>query len=55
MAAEIKKEFGVEPRLVKGSGGVFNVIVGNEKIYSKHDTGRFPDEKEVIEKLRRLA
>jgi selT/selW/selH-like putative selenoprotein len=55
LAAEIKKEFGVESRLVKGSGGVFNVIVGNEKIYSKHDSGRFPDEREIIEKLRGLA
>ena len=54
MAAEIKKQFNVEPKLVRGSSGAFNVIVGNQKIFSKHDEGRFPQESEIIEKLRAL-
>ncbi len=48
----IKKELGVEPELIRGRGGVFNVTVGNELIYSKHDAGRFPTEDEILEKLR---
>lgn len=38
--------------MIRGSGGVFNVTVGDEMIYSKHDTGRFPTEDEILEKLR---
>lgn len=53
MAAEIKREFGVDPQLVRGSGGVFNVTVGNTSIFSKHEQGRFPDEKEILAKLRK--
>jgi selenoprotein W-related protein len=44
---------GVEPVLIKGKGGVFNVTVGNELIFSKHEEGRFPTESEVLEKLRK--
>ena len=55
MAAEIKKELGVESQLVRGSGGIFNVTVDNKKIFSKHDEGRFPSEKEIVDQLRKLA
>ena len=55
MAAEIKKELGIESKLVRGSGGIFVVSADNEKIFSKHDEGRFPSESEIIEKLRARA
>jgi len=32
---------------VRGSGGVFDVVVDGIKVYSKHDTGRFPEPGEV--------
>ena len=54
MAAEIKKELGVESTLIRGSGGIFDVVVGKQTIFSKHDEGRFPKESEIIEKLRSL-
>jgi hypothetical protein len=28
------------------------VTVDNERIFSKHDEGRFPSEKEIVDKLR---
>jgi hypothetical protein len=28
------------------------VTAGNDLIYSKHETGRFPDEDEILERLR---
>jgi selT/selW/selH-like putative selenoprotein len=55
LAAEIKKELGIESQLVRGSGGIFVVTVDNEKIFSKHDQGRFPSEREIIDALRNRA
>jgi selT/selW/selH-like putative selenoprotein len=40
---------------VRGSGGIFVVTVDNQKIFSKHDAGRFPTEREIIDRLRQLA
>ena len=55
MAAEIKKEFGVDSQLVRGASGVFNVTVDNRKIFSKHEEGRFPTEREILDQLRELG
>ena len=54
MAAEIKKELGVDSQLVRGGGGIFDVTVDNKRIFSKHDEGRFPSENEIVEKLRSM-
>ena len=35
--------------LIPSSGGAFEVTVNGEKIYSKLDTGIFPDTEEMIE------
>jgi selT/selW/selH-like putative selenoprotein len=40
---------------VRGSGGIFVVSVGNEKLFSKKEEGRFPTENEILEKLRKLS
>lgn len=53
MAATIKKELGIESEIVRKSGGIFDVIVDGERIYSKHDTGTFPSEREVVEQLKK--
>ena len=52
MAAEIKKELAIDSQLVRGSGGIFDVSVDNKRIFSKKEEGRFPSEKEIIDKLR---
>ena len=52
MAAEIKRQLGVDSKVVRGSGGIFDVSVDDKRIFSKHDEGRFPTEKEIIDKLR---
>jgi selT/selW/selH-like putative selenoprotein len=41
--------------LIKGSGGIFDVVVDGVKVYSKLEKGRFPDPGEVVELLRRRA
>ena len=40
--------------LLKGRGGVFNVTVGNELLFSKGEEGRFPSEQEIVEKIRSI-
>jgi len=55
LAATLKKELGVDAQIVRGSGGIFEVSVDNERIFSKKDEGRFPLESEIVEKLRERA
>ena len=37
--------------MIEGSGGVFDVKLDGKMIYSKHETGRFPEHDEVLAKL----
>ncbi len=46
-----KQRFGVEPKLIAGSGGVFDVVVDGKKWFSKHEEGRFPDEDELLDEI----
>ncbi len=46
---------GLESQLVRGSGGIFEVSVDGERIFSKKEEGRFPSEKEIVDKLRERA
>jgi selT/selW/selH-like putative selenoprotein len=55
LAAEIKKQLGFDAKLVRGSGGIFVVTVDGEQIFSKAEAGRFPLEKEIVDKLRERA
>lgn len=55
MADTIRRELGVEPKLVEGSGGIFDVKVDGRLIYSKHQTGRFPEDEEILSALGRKA
>ena len=43
----LKKQFGIEAKLIKSSGGVFEVTLNNSLIFSKKDLGRFPNSNEV--------
>jgi selT/selW/selH-like putative selenoprotein len=46
-----KQRAGVETKLIKGHGGVFEVVLDGTPIFSKKASGRFPDEGEVLEKI----
>ena len=52
MAAKIKETVKVTPELIQGKGGVFDVVVDGRLIYSKKQTGRFPEHDEVLSQLR---
>jgi selenoprotein W-related protein len=51
LAAEIRKSKGVEAKLIRGSGGVFDVSVDGKLVFSKKSVGRFPEPGEVLEKI----
>jgi selT/selW/selH-like putative selenoprotein len=44
----------VEPRLVKGANGIFDVALDGKLVFSKHRDGRFPGEAEIVDSIRRL-
>ena len=43
----IERQFGIKAELVKGMGGVFEVSVNDNLLFSKKELGRFPNENEV--------
>jgi selenoprotein W-related protein len=49
LAARILKEFGIEPELIKGDSGIFDVAADGKLIFSKYEVGRFPEEGEILE------
>jgi selT/selW/selH-like putative selenoprotein len=40
---------------VRGKDGIFDVSVDGERIFSKHEAGRFPTEREILAALRQRA
>jgi len=46
---------GIDSEVVRGSGGIFDVTVDKKRIFSKHDEGRFPSEKEIVDALKALG
>ena len=51
MAAKLYEAFDAEPVLIEGSGGIFDVHVDGNLVYSKHETGEFPDEDALLAEL----
>jgi selT/selW/selH-like putative selenoprotein len=45
------KERGIESTDIPGEKGQFDVLRDGELVYSKHETGRFPEHDEVAELL----
>ena len=43
-----------ELTLIPAGGGVFEVCVNGKKIYSKKETGKFPDPDAILQKVRAL-
>lgn len=54
MSAEINATSGVTPELLGGGGGVFDVKVDGELIFSKFQLHRFPESGEISGLLKEL-
>ena len=52
LAAKIENEIGVKAELIRGGGGVFDVVADDKTLFSKHEQGRFPEDEEILEQLR---
>jgi selenoprotein W-related protein len=52
LAGEIRKSLGIDTDLIRGSGGVFEIKLGNDLVFSKKKEGRFPETEEILDSLR---
>ena len=50
--AELVEGLGEKAQLIEGAGGIFDVKVDGKLVYSKHQTGRFPDSGEVLKLIK---
>ena len=41
----------LDAELIEGSGGIFDVVADGDLIYSRHETGEFPESDEIIDAL----
>jgi selT/selW/selH-like putative selenoprotein len=51
----LARELRITAKLIKGDDGVFDVVADGKLVYSKHATGRFPEEDEIVAALRALV
>ncbi|PCJ55466.1 MAG: hypothetical protein COA73_13325 [Candidatus Hydrogenedentota bacterium] len=52
MAAVLKEEIGIDAEYIKSGGGVFEIVVDGDLIFSKKAEKRFPEDSEIVEALR---
>jgi predicted Rdx family selenoprotein len=52
VAAEVKQALGIEAKIIKGDGGVFDVRANGKLIYSKDKTFQFPEDGEITQLLK---
>jgi selenoprotein W-related protein len=49
----LNRELGIHSELIASSGGVFEIEYGGKKVFSKKELGRFPNDKEVVDLIKR--
>jgi len=54
LGAELTKEFGVVAKFIESGGGVYEIVVNNNLIFSKKQLNRFPNKGEIVELIKRL-
>ena len=54
MSARFKERLDCEVVLVRSGGGIFDIEVDGECVFSKYENGHFPDEHWLLEKINKL-
>jgi selenoprotein W-related protein len=49
LAAAIKDHCGLESELISSGGGVFEVEIDGELVFSKKEKGHFPENEEILD------
>ena len=49
----IKKELGIIPQLIPGTKGIYEIVVDEKTIFSKHQAKRFPENDEIIKLIKK--
>ncbi len=52
LAESILREAGAQTELVRGDNGIFDVEIDGRRVWSKKETGRFPEHEEILAELR---
>jgi len=51
LQAAIKSKYSIEASLREGAGGIFEVSIDNDLVYTNQETYRFPTDEEIFEKI----
>jgi hypothetical protein len=51
LQAAIKNKYGITASLREGAGGIFEVSIDNDTVYSNQETYRFPTDEEIFAKI----
>jgi len=51
LADAIREKTGAESELIEGKGGIFDVVVDGNRIFSKQEVNRFPEHDEILNQL----
>jgi selT/selW/selH-like putative selenoprotein len=52
LAGRLRRVPDVEVKMIQGAGGIFDVVVDGKRVFSKSETGRFPDPDDILRKLK---
>ena len=52
LAAELHRVLNAEVKLVPGVNGIFDVVIDGKCVFSKSETGHFPEPGEITAKLK---
>jgi len=51
LQAAIKEKYGITATLEEGHGGIFEVFIDGQRVYSNQVTHRFPRDEEIFAKI----
>ena len=52
LAEKLKTSLKLETDLIEGRNGIFDVELDGKPVYSKNETGEFPDEESLVQKIK---